>query len=148
MTTAAPASLRAELYPHGTAALNTIQQLAGAAGGAVLKSAYTTGWNAADAGAPSTSQSIRAGNAALTTAGVLALGADLGTAFVRWYLSGPCRLSRTGQLESAVNSPHARRFWRGVEHIDAVAPQFKGSAHLRLAAQQGSLDSLAEVLGE
>ncbi|MEU4012341.1 DHA2 family efflux MFS transporter permease subunit [Streptomyces pseudogriseolus] len=83
MTTAALASLRAELYPHGTAALNTIQQLAGAAGGAVLISAYTIGSTAADAGAMSTSESVSAGHAAFITAGAIALAAVLGSLFVR-----------------------------------------------------------------
>jgi DHA2 family lincomycin resistance protein-like MFS transporter len=51
MTTTAFASLRADLYPHGTTAFTTVQQLAGAPGGAVLISAHTIGSDAADAGA-------------------------------------------------------------------------------------------------
>ncbi|WP_229070150.1 DHA2 family efflux MFS transporter permease subunit [Actinoplanes sp. DH11] len=82
MTTAALASLRAELQPHGSAAFGTVQQLAGAAGGAVLVSAYTIGADAAAAGALTTAQSIAAGRAAFTTAGVIAFAAVLGTLFV------------------------------------------------------------------
>jgi MFS transporter, DHA2 family, lincomycin resistance protein len=74
MTTTALASLRADLYPHGSAAFTTIQQLAGAAGGAVLISAYTIGSDAADAGALTLAQSESAGQAAFATAGVIALG--------------------------------------------------------------------------
>jgi DHA2 family lincomycin resistance protein-like MFS transporter len=82
MTTAALASLRAELYPHGTAAFSTIQQLAGAAGGAVLISAYTIGADAADAGVLTTAQAVSAGQTAFTVAGIIALAAVLGTVFV------------------------------------------------------------------
>ncbi|MGY1836324.1 hypothetical protein ACI79P_14580 [Blastococcus sp. SYSU DS0510] len=60
MTTTALAGLRADLYPHGTAAFTTIQQLAGAAGGAVLISAYTIGSDAADAGVARTKDMCRA----------------------------------------------------------------------------------------
>lgn len=80
MTTTALASLRADLYPHGTAAFTTIQQLAGAAGGAVLISAYTIG--AKDAGALGMAESVSAAQAAFTTAGVIAIVAVLGVLFV------------------------------------------------------------------
>lgn len=83
MTTAALGSLPAELYPHGTAALNAIQQMSGAAGGAVLISAYTIGSNADDAGALSTAESISAGQAAFLTAGIIALCAVVGALFIR-----------------------------------------------------------------
>ncbi|WP_456598927.1 DHA2 family efflux MFS transporter permease subunit [Blastococcus sp. SYSU DS0616] len=83
MTTTALAGLRADLYPHGTAAFTTIQQLAGAAGGAVLISAYTIGADAADAGALTLAQAESAGQAAFATATVIALGAVVGTLFVR-----------------------------------------------------------------
>ncbi|MBB3082534.1 hypothetical protein [Geodermatophilus sabuli] len=75
-------SLRAELYPHGSAAFTTIQQLAGAAGGAVLISAYTIGSDAANAGALSTAQAVSAGQAAFATAGAIALAAVVGTLLV------------------------------------------------------------------
>jgi len=80
MTTTALASLRADLYPHGTAAFTTIQQLAGAAGGAVLISAYTIG--AKDAGALGMAESVSAAQATFTTAGVFAIVAVLGVLFV------------------------------------------------------------------
>jgi DHA2 family lincomycin resistance protein-like MFS transporter len=83
MTTTALASLRAELYPHGSAAFTTIQQLAGAAGGAVLISAYTIGSDTADPGALITAQAVSAGQTAFTTAGVIALVAIAGVLFVR-----------------------------------------------------------------
>lgn len=82
MTTTAFAALRADLYPHGTAAFSTVQQLAGAAGGAVLISAYTIGADATNAGAPTLPQAVTAGHTAFTTAGILALGAVLGTLLV------------------------------------------------------------------
>jgi MFS transporter, DHA2 family, lincomycin resistance protein len=82
MTTSALGSLPAELYAHGTAAFSTVQQLAGAAGGAILISAFTIGADATQTGALSLSQSIDAGRAAFTVAAILALGAVIGTLFV------------------------------------------------------------------
>ena len=82
MTTSALSSLPTELYAHGTAALSTIQQLAGAAGTAILISAYTIGANASHTGALSLAQSTDAGQAAFTVAAILALGAVIGTLFV------------------------------------------------------------------
>ncbi|MGY2080122.1 DHA2 family efflux MFS transporter permease subunit [Modestobacter sp. SYSU DS0657] len=82
MTTTALAGLRADLYPHGTAAFTTIQQLAGAAGGAVLVSAYTIGADAADAGVLTPAQAESAGQAAFVTAAVIGLGAVLGSLVV------------------------------------------------------------------
>jgi MFS transporter, DHA2 family, lincomycin resistance protein len=79
MTTLALSSLRADLYPHGSAAFTTAQQLAGAAGGAVLVSAYTIGSNSMHAGSLSVAQTVSAGQAAFTTAGIIAFGALLGT---------------------------------------------------------------------
>lgn len=82
MTTSALGSLPTELYSHGTAAFSTVQQLAGAAGGAILISAFTIGADADQTGALSLAQSIDAGQAAFTVAAVLALGAVIGTLFV------------------------------------------------------------------
>jgi DHA2 family lincomycin resistance protein-like MFS transporter len=82
ITTLALSSLRAELYPYGSAAFTTAQQLAGAAGGAVLVSAYTIGANAAHAGALSVAQTVDAGQAAFTAAFFIALAAVVGTMFV------------------------------------------------------------------
>lgn len=82
MTTAALGALRSDLYPHGTAAFSTVQQLAGAAGGAVLISAFTLGANASHAGALDLVETVAAGRAAFTVAGVLAFGAVVGTIFV------------------------------------------------------------------
>ena len=67
-------SLDRSLYSHGSAALNTLQQVAGAAGTAVLISIYSgflhtgeaQGLSTADAGAPGT-------NAAFFTAACIAL---------------------------------------------------------------------------
>ncbi|GAB3324151.1 DHA2 family efflux MFS transporter permease subunit [Geodermatophilus aquaeductus] len=89
MTTTALAGLRADLYPHGTAAFTTVQQLAGAAGGAVLISAYTIGSDAADAGVLTLAQAESAGQAAFVTAAVLGLGAVLGTLVVRRAPTAP-----------------------------------------------------------
>ena len=82
LTTLALSSLRTDLYPHGSAAFTTAQQLAGAAGGAVLVSAYTIGSNSIHAGALSVTETVSAGQAAFTTAGFIALGALLGALFV------------------------------------------------------------------
>ncbi len=82
MTTSALGSLPTELYAHGTAAFSTVQQLAGAAGGAILISAFTIGANASETGALDVTQSIDAGQAAFTVAAILALGAVIGTLFV------------------------------------------------------------------
>lgn len=82
LTTLALSSLREELYPHGSAAFTTAQQLAGAAGGAVLVSAYTIGADAIDAGALSVSQTVNAGQAAFTMAGIIAFGAIVGTLII------------------------------------------------------------------
>lgn len=82
MTTYALSSLRSELYPYGSAAFTTAQQLAGAAGGAVLISAYTIGANAANAGVLTVAQTVDAGQAAFTTAGILAFGAVIGTLLI------------------------------------------------------------------
>lgn len=75
MTTLALSSVSSDLYPHGTAAFTTAQQLAGAAGGAVLVSAYTIGAQATRTGELSVAQTVDAGQSAFTAAGVLAVGA-------------------------------------------------------------------------
>jgi DHA2 family lincomycin resistance protein-like MFS transporter len=82
ITTLALSSLRAELYPYGSAAFTTAQQLAGAAGGAVLVAAYTIGANAVQAGTLTVTQTVDAGQTAFTTAGFLAIGAVIGTLFI------------------------------------------------------------------
>lgn len=82
MTTSALGSLPVELHSHGTAAFSTVQQLAGAAGGAILISAFTIGANASGTGALDLTQSIAAGRAAFTVAAIVALGAVIGTLFV------------------------------------------------------------------
>ncbi|WP_250293960.1 DHA2 family efflux MFS transporter permease subunit [Streptomyces atroolivaceus] len=89
MTTAALSSLRAELYPHGSAAFNTAQQLAGGAGGAVLISAYTIGSHAQDAGVLDLAQSVSAAQAAFTTAAVIGCLAIIGTLCVRKAAADP-----------------------------------------------------------
>ncbi|MDF2920797.1 MAG: transporter, partial [Microbacterium sp.] len=48
----------------------------------VLVSAYTIGANAANAGALTVAQTVDAGQAAFTTAGVLAFGAVIGTLLI------------------------------------------------------------------
>lgn len=82
LTTFALSSLKAELYPYGSAAFTTAQQLAGAAGGAVLISAYTIGANTVHAGALTVAQTVDAGQAAFTTAAILGLVAVIGTFFI------------------------------------------------------------------
>lgn len=75
LTTLALSSLRTDLYPHGSAAFTTAQQLAGAVGGAVLVSAYTIGAGTSHAGDLSVAQTVDAGQSALTAAGIVGLGA-------------------------------------------------------------------------
>jgi len=82
VTTLALSSLRSELYPHGSAAFTTVQQLAGAAGGAILVSAYTIGSGSADAGRLSIAQTVAAGHGAFVTAGVIAVVGVIGTLFI------------------------------------------------------------------
>lgn len=82
LTTLALSSLRADLYPYGSAAFTTAQQLAGAAGGAILVSAYTIGANASPGEALTVAQTVAAGHAALITAGIIAFGAVIGTFFI------------------------------------------------------------------
>jgi DHA2 family lincomycin resistance protein-like MFS transporter len=83
LTTSAMGALRAELFPHGSAAFATVQQLAGAAFGAVFISAYTIGSGAKDAGVLSTNQAESAGHAAFLTAWVIGLVVLVGAFFVR-----------------------------------------------------------------
>ncbi|PNI07332.1 MFS transporter [Arthrobacter sp. AFG7.2] len=89
LTTLALSSLPADLYPHGSAAFTTAQQLAGAAGGAVLVSAYTIGSNSLRAGVLSVTETVSAGQAAFTTAGILAFGALLGALFITKHRNPP-----------------------------------------------------------
>ncbi|WP_123733215.1 hypothetical protein [Rathayibacter sp. PhB152] len=60
----------------------TVQQLAGAAGGAVLISASTIGSSAADAGQLSVAVTVSAGQAAFMTGGILALAGLIGTLLI------------------------------------------------------------------
>jgi MFS transporter, DHA2 family, lincomycin resistance protein len=83
LTTSAMGALRAELFPHGSAAFATVQQLAGAAFGAVFISAYTIGSGAEDAGVLSTAQAESAGHAAFLTAWVIGLVVLVGALLVR-----------------------------------------------------------------
>ncbi|GAA4953571.1 DHA2 family efflux MFS transporter permease subunit [Actinoplanes utahensis] len=83
LTTVAMGALRTELFSHGSAAFATIQQLAGAAFGAVFISAYTIGSGARDAGVLSTAQAESAGHAAFLTAWVIGLLVLVGVLFIR-----------------------------------------------------------------
>jgi DHA2 family lincomycin resistance protein-like MFS transporter len=76
-------ALPAHLYPHGSATFGTIQQLGGAAGTAVLVSAYTLGSSAHGTGPLDLSQSVSAAQAAFTAAAVIASASALATLFVR-----------------------------------------------------------------
>jgi DHA2 family lincomycin resistance protein-like MFS transporter len=83
LTTAALSALPAHLYPHGSAALGTIQQLGGAAGTAVLVSAYTLGSTAHGTGSLDAAQAVPAAQAAFTAAAVIASVSALATLLVR-----------------------------------------------------------------
>jgi DHA2 family lincomycin resistance protein-like MFS transporter len=82
LTTSAMGALKTELYSHGASAFATVQQLAGAAFGAVFISAYTIGSGARDAGVLSTAQAESAGHAAFLTAWVIGLIVLVGAFFV------------------------------------------------------------------
>ncbi|GAA2723907.1 DHA2 family efflux MFS transporter permease subunit [Cellulomonas aerilata] len=82
LTTSAMGALRAELVPHGSAAFATVQQLAGAAFGAVFISAYTIGSGARDAGVLGTAQAEAAANAAFLTAFAVGLVVLVGSVFL------------------------------------------------------------------
>jgi DHA2 family lincomycin resistance protein-like MFS transporter len=81
MTTLALSSLTPDLYPHGSAAFTTVQQLSGAAGGAILISAYTLGVKSADEGS-TVGSVITGGQWAFTSAAVLSVGAVIGVAAI------------------------------------------------------------------
>ena len=82
LTTLALSSLREDLHPYGSATFTTAQQLAGAAGGAVLISAYTIGANAAQAGTLTVKQAVSAGQAAFITAGIIAIVVVIAALFI------------------------------------------------------------------
>jgi DHA2 family lincomycin resistance protein-like MFS transporter len=82
LTTSAMGALKTELYPHGTAAFATVQQLAGAAFGAVFISAYTIGSGARDAGVLNMAQAESAGQAAFRAAFVIGLLVLVGVLFI------------------------------------------------------------------
>jgi MFS transporter, DHA2 family, lincomycin resistance protein len=83
LTTTALSALPAHLYPHGSAAFGTIQQLGGAAGTAVLVSAYTLGSSAHGTGSLGLAQAVFAAQAAFTAAAVIASVSALATLLVR-----------------------------------------------------------------
>ncbi|APE34702.1 hypothetical protein BOX37_12905 [Nocardia mangyaensis] len=70
-------------FPHGSAAFATVQQLAGAAFGAVFISAYIVGSGARDVCVLSTEQATSAGHAAFLAAWVIGLLVMVGAFFVR-----------------------------------------------------------------
>jgi DHA2 family lincomycin resistance protein-like MFS transporter len=82
LTTNAMGALRTELYSHGSAAFATVQQLAGAAFGAVFISAYTIGSGAQNARVLSMAQAESAGQAAFMTAWVIGLIVLVGAFFM------------------------------------------------------------------
>jgi DHA2 family lincomycin resistance protein-like MFS transporter len=83
LTTIAMASLPPHLYPHGSAAFSTVQQLGGAAGTAILVSAYTLGSDTASTGTLRITESVSASQAAFATATAIACISVVGTLFVK-----------------------------------------------------------------
>jgi DHA2 family lincomycin resistance protein-like MFS transporter len=83
LTTNALSGLPVHLYPHGSAAFSTVQQLGGAAGIAVLVSAYTLGLGADGTGPASVAQHVSAAQAAFTAAAVIASVSVVATLLVR-----------------------------------------------------------------
>ncbi len=77
-------SLRPELYPHGSAILSTLQQLAGAAGTGALVAALTIGAAAAASnGAAANAAEVVGAQHAFVAGGILSTVAFIGAFFVR-----------------------------------------------------------------
>ncbi|WP_052337240.1 DHA2 family efflux MFS transporter permease subunit [Nocardioides alkalitolerans] len=83
LTTTALSSLPRHLHPHGSAAFAAIQQLGGAAGAAVLVSAYTFGADTESTGTLTVSESVSAARGAFTAAVAIACVSLLITLLVR-----------------------------------------------------------------
>ncbi|GAB3547562.1 MDR family MFS transporter [Arthrobacter tumbae] len=84
LMTAALSALPRNLYGHGSASLNTLQQLAGAAGTAILVAALTVGAATASAGGAAEGAAQASGaQAAFVVGGVLALVGVVMSPFVR-----------------------------------------------------------------
>ncbi|WP_122815995.1 DHA2 family efflux MFS transporter permease subunit [Nocardioides pantholopis] len=83
MTTAALSALPSDLYPHGSAAFSAIQQLGGAAGTAILVSAYTFGADADTSKALDLAPSVDAAQAAFTAGALIACVSVVVTLLVR-----------------------------------------------------------------
>ncbi len=84
LMTAALSALPRNLYGHGSASLNTLQQLAGAAGTAILVAAITIGAATASAGGAADGPAQASGaQAAFAVGGVLAVVAVVLSLFVR-----------------------------------------------------------------
>ncbi len=84
LMTAALSALPRNLYGHGSASLNTLQQLAGAAGTAILVAALTVGAATASAGGAAEGPAQASGaQAAFAVGGVLAVVAVVLSLFVR-----------------------------------------------------------------
>lgn len=83
LNTVALSGLRSDLYPHGSAAFSAIQQLGGAAGTAILVSAYTLGADADTSKALDMAQSVSAAQMAFTAAAIIACLSAVVTLFVR-----------------------------------------------------------------
>jgi MFS transporter, DHA2 family, lincomycin resistance protein len=83
LTTAALSALPSARYTHGSAAFSAIQQLGGAAGTALLVSAYTFGAHADTSGTLDTAQAVDAAQAAFTAAAIIACVSVVASLFVR-----------------------------------------------------------------
>ncbi len=90
LMTTALGSLPAQLYGHGSAILNTLQQLAGAAGTAVMIAALSVGTSlAAQSGAATAEATASGTRSAFILAGVIALFALVGSFFVQRVTGDP-----------------------------------------------------------
>ncbi|WP_189339388.1 MFS transporter [Williamsia muralis] len=101
LTTSAMGALKAELYSHGASAFATVQQLAGAAFGAVFISAYTIGSGAKDAGVLSIGQAESAGQGAFLTAWAIGLIVLVCALFIRRTASPVGGGAATGEAVDA-----------------------------------------------
>ncbi|WP_207840012.1 DHA2 family efflux MFS transporter permease subunit [Williamsia soli] len=121
LTTSAMGALTTELYSHGASAFATVQQLAGAAFGAVFISAYTIGSGAKDAGVLSMGQAESAAHAAFLTAWVIGLIVLVGAFFIRRTPSPATDEAATDTTSAAPGADEAVERVSNVEHAACEA---------------------------
>ncbi|QYA99795.1 DHA2 family efflux MFS transporter permease subunit (plasmid) [Rhodococcus sp. USK10] len=109
LTTAALSALSPALYPYGSAAFGSTQQLGGGAGIAVLISAYTLGSNSGATSALTLQQSVSAAQAAFTAGLVIACLNILVTLSVRRPSSPRTRPRPRTSPDGFISHPSSRK---------------------------------------